>query len=119
MKIHRINVHLADDEFGNALMEQIARALIDANPDKNLLVTVYEHAGWFLQYVKHPRDLTRLLIVGTANDMAVLSLEAEQYIHRLRQAEAEQDLDLVILPEIRRSVDGDGSPASTLQDAAT
>lgn len=58
-------IFLADDEYGNDVMEQVAREHFAANPDCQFIV-VYEHAGWFLGY---RRDMS---ICATANDGAAL-----------------------------------------------
>lgn len=59
-------IYLADHEWGNQLMEQIAMEHFAANPECQF-VHVYEHAGWHLGF---RRDRS---IWTTANDMAVLT----------------------------------------------
>jgi hypothetical protein len=72
--LHRLDIHLADKEFGNDIMWQIAEREFAKHKDLPLLfIMVIEHGGWWLQYAK---DGT---IVGTANDCAVLSEKARRY----------------------------------------
>lgn len=76
--IYRLSVHLAENEWasqenGNK-MWNVAKNYFNKWPAlENMIVTVYEHAGWWLSYL---RDGT---IVGTANDMATLSEKAMQW----------------------------------------
>lgn len=58
-------IHLADNEWGNELMQQIAMEHFSQHPDCQF-VEVREHAGWFLCW---RRDMS---CWGTANDMARL-----------------------------------------------
>jgi hypothetical protein len=86
-----IYVFLADNEYGNELMTQIAKDTFNQFPnDPNLVVYVVEHAGWFLAF---NRDLN---IVGTANDSAILSHEAKRFLNKLQG-------NPNYLPEIRRN----------------
>jgi hypothetical protein len=72
--VHRLDVHLADQEFGNDLMWLAGQGEFAKHPEIGwLFITVIEHGGWWLQYA---RDGT---IVGTANDTAVLCDRARQY----------------------------------------
>lgn len=59
-------VHLADDEWGNAKMLEVADEYFRDHPDCQF-VLVYEHAGWSLGFC---RDLS---VWSSANDMAVLN----------------------------------------------
>lgn len=59
-------VQLADNEWGNGIMQEIAAEWFAAHPDCDF-VEVREHAGWWLGY--HRGDLA---IIATANDQAVL-----------------------------------------------
>lgn len=59
-------VHLADNEWGNEVMQEIAEQWFREHPDTNY-VEVIEHAGWRLGY---RRDMS---ICASANDCAVLS----------------------------------------------
>ena len=71
--LHRLDVHLADREFGNDLMAKVAAYEFTRHKDlPQLFVMVVEHGGWWLQFAK---DGT---IIGTANDCAVLSMRAKQ-----------------------------------------
>lgn len=56
-------IHLADHEWGNSIMEEVARQWFADHSDCQF-VEVREHAGWFLCW---RRDMT---CWGTANDMA-------------------------------------------------
>ena len=58
-------IFLADNEWGNQLMREVAQEWFAAHPD-SAFVTVYEHAGWTLTF--HRADLE---CVGSANDQAV------------------------------------------------
>ncbi len=58
-------IYLADNEWGNTLMQEVAQEYFQQHPDVDF-VMVYEHAGWWLAYHR-----SELEIVGTANDMAV------------------------------------------------
>ena len=54
--------------------------------------------AWFLQYVlapHHPEHGANrfFLIVGTANDMAVLSHSAQRYLEDIKGAEARRELE--------------------------
>ena len=59
-------IFLADNEWGNRLMEQVAQEHFEANPECQF-VMVHEHAGWALGF---RRDMS---CYSTANDMAALS----------------------------------------------
>ena len=59
-------IHLADDEWGNRFMDQVAREYFAEQPEC-MFVEVYEHAGWFLGFRK---DMS---IWATANGEADLS----------------------------------------------
>ena len=61
-----VMVFLADDEWGNQKMDEIAREYLDRYPLAEC-VQVNEHAGWYLTY---QRDMK---IVGTANDACAVS----------------------------------------------
>lgn len=71
--------HCADDESGNETMERIARERFEIDQSIDV-VNVIEHAGWSLSWT---RDM---LIVGTANDMAVFSAEQRAARELLRDA---------------------------------
>ena len=59
-------IHLADNEWGNRLMQEVAETYFASKPDYQF-VLVYEHAGWYLGF---RRDGS---IWCTANDQAVLT----------------------------------------------
>jgi hypothetical protein len=59
-------IHLADNEWGNETMRDVARQYFDEQPECNF-VEVYEHGGWYLGFRRD--DSTWC----TANDMAVLN----------------------------------------------
>jgi hypothetical protein len=59
-------VFLADNEWGNTIMREIAGEWFRDHPDCNF-VWVYEHAGWSLVYHRSGQ------IVGTANDAAIMN----------------------------------------------
>ena len=52
MVVYRAYIHLGGDEWGNELMCQVADAYAAEHCDKRpLIVTVHEHAGWFLSFL--------------------------------------------------------------------
>lgn len=68
-------VHLASNEWSDA-MEKARDEYFARYPESShplMVVTVHEHGGWWLQYL---RDGT---VVGTANDAARLSAKAEAF----------------------------------------
>lgn len=88
MKVKMLTIYLGPKEYGNELMDKVAREAF--SKDETLdVVQVHEHGGWFLSYL---RDGT---IVGTANDLAILKPKALDFIHSVEQVD--------YLPEIRRS----------------
>ena len=91
--LYRLVIQLADNEWGNQLMDRVAsEALVEHRDKPNLVVVVQEHAGWFLSYT-HGRE-----IVDTANDTAVLSHPAREFWEKVR------GLPEVHLGYIRRNV---------------
>jgi hypothetical protein len=56
-----VMVLLADDEWGNRKMDDIASWYLERHPQAEC-VQVHEHAGWYLTYNR------KMQIVGTAND---------------------------------------------------
>ena len=73
MTIYRAYIHLADDEWGNGLMQMVAKVYAEEHADRRpLIVTVHEHAGWFLSYLYGAPGISDGTICGTANDDAVL-----------------------------------------------
>jgi hypothetical protein len=78
--VHRFVVHLADNEWGNALMDQMARRIAENYRDCwPLIVRVNEHAGWFLSYLFGAPGIRDGAICGTANDGARLLPEVEAF----------------------------------------
>jgi hypothetical protein len=74
-------IYLADNEWqSDGSMERVAREAF-ANDPELTLVSVCEHGGWWLQYVM---DDDRLLIIGTANDLAKFSPEQMEIKQKLR-----------------------------------
>ena len=73
MTIYRAYIHLASDECGNGVMQMVANIYAEQHADKRpLIVTVHEHAGWFLSYLYGAPGISDGTICGTANDDAVL-----------------------------------------------
>lgn len=95
-KLYIQHVHLGAKEWGNELMLQIATEILDneTNKDKILVVHVYEHAGWWLQYAKLDGEI---IVVGTANDAAVMKGKPELFRQRYVTG-----ADFEYLPEVRR-----------------
>ncbi len=75
MKARKWVVYCADNEWGNTVMEALARAKFADDPSIDC-ITVHEHGGWFLSF---NRDM---VCVGTANDMARLSPESRTWAKR-------------------------------------
>ena len=64
-------IHLADNEWGNEIMREVADEWFAAHPEC-MFAWVYEHAGWSLTFHRTGE------VVGTANDMAVLRKDRPQ-----------------------------------------
>lgn len=64
---------MADDEWGNELMRQIAAERFEKDHTLHV-VEVHEHAGWYLSFNRDGE------IVGTANDAAVISEPTRRWI---------------------------------------
>lgn len=64
-----VYIRLAHNEWGNELMERVARAAIADNLRfyDAVAVHVTEHAGWWLEWASFG-DERGILCVGTAND---------------------------------------------------
>ena len=95
MILHELNVHMASFEWSSTHpMEQIADELFEKYKDlENLVIRVYEHAGWYLIFAKEGE---KTIIVGTANDAATITPERQRFWERVKGAEHRQ------LPTIRR-----------------
>jgi len=73
MVVYRAYIQLGSKEWGNGLMQTVAQVYADEHVDKRpLIVTVHEHAGWFLSFLYGARGISDGTICGTANDDAVL-----------------------------------------------
>lgn len=99
-KVYRIDIHLADDEWGSELMAKLAReALLDPqNADKQpLVVMVHEHAGWALGWAVLHGEPT---ICYSANDAAAWPWRALEFREEAYRAE------WVRLTTIRRAAGG-------------
>lgn len=59
------HIQLAENEWGNTIMREVADEWFAAHPDCQF-VEVREHAGWWLGYHRSGE------VIGTANDMAVM-----------------------------------------------
>jgi hypothetical protein len=88
--MNRVFIHLGTKEYGNQIMETVARETFAAytTADK---VTIYEHGGWWLSY---RRDMQ---VVGTANDCAVFSDDIKDWWRQWPRG-----TDYVNLADIRR-----------------
>ena len=89
-------IHLAEYEWGNRIMEAAAREVLDNAPHVDL-VHVSEHAGWGLWFARSVEHPERLIVVGSANDRARFSGEAAEIRERLYSRER------LYLPTITRS----------------
>ena len=65
----RLCIHLADDERGNSTMYSVACLAAGERAERPLLVTVYEHGGWWLSYLFD--EVNAGTVVSSANDGAV------------------------------------------------
>jgi hypothetical protein len=85
--LYKLDIHLAGDEWGNGLMTELAaEALADpryANYQP-LVVTVHEHAGWWLEFALVDGWPT---VVGTANDLAVFQGTAKRFRDQYQHAD--------------------------------
>lgn len=95
MKVYLLRIYLADNEWGNELMQEVAKEAFSTHEGQlsPFVVDVREHAGWFLQYTLIDK---KMVVVGTANDMANFGVDAQLFRERIWGAE------IVELPEIRR-----------------
>jgi len=72
MTAYRAYIHLANNEWGNEVMRQIADQYAGQHAERPLIVFVYEHAGWHLSYLYGAPGIADGTICGTANDAACL-----------------------------------------------
>lgn len=102
MTVHRGWVHMANDEWSShedgRIMGRLAREFLERyqslNDDDNaVVVTVYEHGGWWLSYALIDGEC---VIVGTANDMARPSERVREFWDRFGGA------DTAYLETVRR-----------------
>lgn len=79
--ITRQCIHLASNEWGSGLMDEIAGAHFEQyEGDKEaLILEVYEHGGWYLTY---GWIAGRIRIVGSANDAARFDPEIKEFWER-------------------------------------
>ncbi len=83
--LHRASIYLADDEWGNVLMGQVAREYAEQHRDCwPLAVEVNEHAGWHLTFLFGAPGVEDGAICGTANDGASLSREVLAFGETIR-----------------------------------
>jgi hypothetical protein len=95
MVIYRAYIHLADDEWGNGLMQTVAQVYAEQHADKRpLIITVHEHAGWFLSFLYGAPGISDGTICGTANDDAILprgvlefgnGIDGERFLEYIRR----------------------------------
>jgi hypothetical protein len=89
--VYHVWINLADHEWGNELMREVADAYFASHPTLDpLVVEVHEHAGWFLQFARCGT------VVGTANDGCRFPERAKAIIGSLRNRHVHY------LPSIRR-----------------
>lgn len=94
MQCYRQRISLADNEWGNELMRNIAMdALMAHDEPMQMVVEVHEHAGWYITYAL---DLEGVVAIGSANDMAQPTYRARKVAERFKGA------TWVYLPSIRR-----------------
>lgn len=67
-------VWLADNEYGNPLMNRVAEEFLCDHPEVDV-VEVIEHAGWWMRYA---RLNGRVVVIGSANDQAVYPDEVQE-----------------------------------------
>ncbi len=95
-------IFLADNEWGSELMEKVAKERLtqmkDEYPGDICIVTVYEHAGWFLSYAFIDGYSDNMRVVGTANDGARFDGPVDAFRQKYWPARHTS------LPEIRREV---------------
>ena len=73
MMAYRVYIHLASNEWGNEFMRQVADEFAKDHPDNRpLIVSVHEHAGWYLSFLYGAPGIADGTICETANDSAVL-----------------------------------------------
>lgn len=99
MTAYFLRIHLADNEYGSTLMRTIAEEILSSHPHKErLVVNVYEHGGWWLEYALVGGEVK---IVGSANDRAQWSEPVRAWWEWWNKCKAEY------LPTIRRQAQGE------------
>ncbi len=72
MMAYRAYIHLAGNEWGNEFMRQVADEYAEQHAERPLIVSIHEHAGWYLSYLYGAPGIANGTICGTANDAASL-----------------------------------------------
>jgi hypothetical protein len=95
MDVYRAYIHMADDEWGNGLMQAVAQVYAEEHADKRpLIVTVHEHTGWFLSFLYGAPGISDGTICATANDDAVVprgvlefgkKIDGERFLEYIRR----------------------------------
>jgi hypothetical protein len=84
--LHTLRIRLADDEWGNELMTQLAAESL-ADPHygtyQPLVVSVFEHAGWWLEFALLE---DRTTAVASANDLAMFREAAGRFRDQFHNA---------------------------------
>jgi hypothetical protein len=76
----RIIIKLADGEWGNDVMRDVAKEYAADNPHvRPLFVDVWEHAGWSLGFLYGVDGIPDGAICGSANDLAVYPRAIERW----------------------------------------
>ena len=103
--VKSVLVYLAEDEWGNRKMDEVARETFAQYPDAEC-VEVREHAGWYLTYNR------KMQIVGTANDACTVTPTMKAFwrdvwavdylaiIRRQSTAQSEPVQPAVVLPAV-------------------
>jgi hypothetical protein len=94
-KLQVIDVFMGAKEYGSDQMEAIARqiAVKEAWP---IVITVNEHAGWWMSWLFLAGEGGLGTVVGTANDQAQFNEKQRRLIEWIGQQEK------TYLPEVRR-----------------
>lgn len=78
-RVRFVHVRMADDQWGNELMDKLAAMAMaeHAEPGATVIVNVQEHAGWFMDYAMIGGRLT---VISSANDLAYKTLEVRSFL---------------------------------------
>lgn len=79
MIVYRTYIYLSSREWGNELMKAVADAYVERADERPLIVSVHEHAGWFLSFLYGIPGIRDGTICGTANDRAALRREVLEF----------------------------------------